>query len=160
GGHLLWLGGPPMEATATRRESGRFARGERSGVQRRALGILAANEVPAEAVSRFVIPEEGGENPLDEAVVAALPREPSWALTVRLTGDERPARIGTPGPRERVLRPLVHGIGFEGEVASAPVVAIDRLEGKGAGGRSVFVSLGGRRLASIAPMLPALAVHA
>jgi len=153
GGHVLWLGGPPLESGVARRDGGRFVREGREGLLRRALGVVAAAEVPAETIARYAIPEDAGGNPLGETVLNALPLETSFALTIARADRKEPERA-------RVLRPLVHGIGFDGLARSAPIVAIDRLEGPGAGGRAVLLTLAGRRLAALAPILPALAAHA
>lgn len=151
GGHLLWLGGPPAETALARRERGRFTREGPDGALREALGIAAVASVPAERIARYALPAEGGENPFDAAALAALPVEPSFSLVIRSNRD---------GARVRAIRPLAHGIGFDGLVRSAPIVTIDRLEGEGAGGRMVFVTLAGRRLAPLVPILPLLADHA
>lgn len=155
GGHLLWLGGPPLETALARRERGRFTREGPDGALRDALGIAAVADVPAEAIARYALPAEGGENPFDAAALAALPVEASSSLVIR---SRNPGQSG--GERVLAVRALAHGIGFDGLVRSAPIVTLDRLSGEGAGSRAVFVTFSGRRLAPLVPILPALADHA
>jgi len=153
GGRLLWLGGPPLESALARSERGRFVREGREGALRRALGIEAVQEVAAEAIARHSLPDDVGENPLDSAALSALPVETSYSLTIR--SADRPGK-----PRVRALRALVHGVGPDGLPRSAPIVTLDRLNGAGAGSRIVFATSSARRLASLAPVLGALATHA
>jgi hypothetical protein len=70
-----------------------------------------------------------------------VPPEPhrSFALTVRLaTRKDLPGEGGSEGPRDAVLRPLVHVVDKGGLPRACPLLAIDRLRGGGAGGRWVL----------------------
>ena len=61
----------------------------------------------------------------------------TWALTVRLaTSEDMPGEGGTAGPRDGVVRPLVHLVDAKGVARLCPLLEIDRLRG-GGGGRPV-----------------------
>jgi len=76
---------------------------------------------------------------LQDANVAVLPRGTAYALTVRFTeNNDHPDHLGSSGPMDARLIPLVYGIGHEGTPVVAPVVAIDHLQGKMAGSRWVL----------------------
>ncbi|HJS59374.1 MAG TPA: hypothetical protein VKA01_14825 [Vicinamibacteria bacterium] len=63
----------------------------------------------------------------------------SYALTVRLaTRKDLPDEHGSEGPRDAVLRPLVHVVDADGLPRACPLLAIDRLRGDDAGGRWVL----------------------
>jgi hypothetical protein len=62
-----------------------------------------------------------------------------WSLTVRLaTKKDTPDDDGTAGPRDAVVRPLVHVIDAAGLARGCPLLEIDRLRGDDAGARWVF----------------------
>ncbi len=62
----------------------------------------------------------------------------AWSLQVRFTDSKDfPEESGSAGPREAVMRPLVLSRGGE-RVLAAPIVSIDRLLGRFAGGRWVL----------------------
>ncbi len=62
-----------------------------------------------------------------------------FELTVRFTTDKYfRDEDGGNGPREAVLRPLVHVINGDGLAIACPLLAIDRIGGEAAGGRWVF----------------------
>ncbi len=62
-----------------------------------------------------------------------------WSLTVRLaTKRDTPDEDGTAGPRDGVVRPLVHVVDAEGLARGCPLLEIDRLRGSEAGARWVF----------------------
>ena len=59
----------------------------------------------------------------------------TWALTVRLaTSEDMPGEGGSAGPRDGVVRPLVHVLDAKGVARLCPLLEIDRLRGTGAGG--------------------------
>lgn len=62
-----------------------------------------------------------------------------YELTVRFTtSNDFPDEIGSAGPRDAVLRPLVKVVNGEGLPVACPLLEIDRLRGFGAGGRWVL----------------------
>ena len=72
------------------------------------------------------------------SVVPETPKR-TWALTMRLaTRPELPEEQGTAGPRDAVVRPLVHVVDAAGVPRACPLLEIDRLRGDGAGGRWIL----------------------
>jgi hypothetical protein len=70
----------------------------------------------------------------------ALP-EPkrTWALTVRLaTREDMPGEGGSAGPRDGIVRPLVHVLDAKGVARLCPLLEIDRLRGTEEGARWVL----------------------
>ena len=62
-----------------------------------------------------------------------------YELTVRFTTtNDFPDEIGSAGPRDAVLRPLIQVVNGEGLPVACPLLEIDRLRGFGAGGRWVL----------------------
>jgi hypothetical protein len=63
----------------------------------------------------------------------------TWALTVRLaTSEDLPGEGGSAGPRDGVVRPLVHILDAKGVARLCPLLAIDRLRGTEQGARWVL----------------------
>ncbi|HEU4522074.1 MAG TPA: hypothetical protein VFT12_08730, partial [Thermoanaerobaculia bacterium] len=61
-----------------------------------------------------------------------------WALTLRLAREtDMPGEHGSEGPREAVVRPLVHLVA-DGLPRAAPLLEIDRIRGSEAGARWIF----------------------
>lgn len=64
-----------------------------------------------------------------------------YELTYRFTTQKDfPAEDGSSGPRDAIIRPLIHLINNDGYPFAAPIVEIDRLQGNSAGGRWIFYS--------------------
>ena len=62
-----------------------------------------------------------------------------YELTVRFTTrNDVTDEIGSAGPRDAVLRPLVQILNGDGVPVACPLLEIDRLRGNGAGGRWIF----------------------
>lgn len=62
-----------------------------------------------------------------------------YELTYRFTTQKDfPAEDGSSGPREAIVRPLVHIFNKNGYPFAAPIVEIDRLQGNNAGARWIF----------------------
>ncbi|HSD65372.1 MAG TPA: hypothetical protein VLF95_01655, partial [Vicinamibacteria bacterium] len=76
----------------------------------------------------------------------ALPEpKKTWALTVRLaTREDLPGEGGTAGPRDGVVRPLVHLVDAKGVARLCPLLEIDRLRGTEQGARWVLAPSDGR----------------
>lgn len=133
GGGLVVLGGAPFHQPVRRSGDASYVVATRQPTYARELLIGPAQELEltAFAAPRTTAAVEGsGWN-------AALP-EPAraWALTVRLTSvKDMPGEDGSAGPRDGVVRPLVHVADASGLPRACPLVEIDRLRGPGAGGR-------------------------
>jgi hypothetical protein len=140
GGGLVVLGGAPFEQPVLREQTegaaSRYTRGTRqpSFAHEFLMGpvdLVTSEEIQGPARVASV---EGADWPL------AFP-EPrrTYALTVRLaTRKDLPGEHGSEGPRDAVLRPLVHVIDRKGLPRACPLLAIDRLRGGDAGARWVL----------------------
>src|SRR5262245_19596001 len=139
GGGLVVLGGAPFHQPV-RREPGTDGRyvlltRQPSFAHEFLIG-------PAEAVERDAAHSAGARTApvTDTGWESALPDvERAWALTVRLTRRKDMEREdGSSGPRDAVLRPLVHVLDAEGVPRLCPLLEIDRLRAGEAGGRWVL----------------------
>jgi hypothetical protein len=137
GGGLIVLGGAPF-AQPVRRRSGS---GTAPDYELLTPQPSFAHELligPVDVIERGdvegptrVVAAEGSE----WTALVAEPRR-SFALTVRLaTRKDLPAEHGSEGPRDAVLRPLVHVLDKDGLPRACPMLLIDRLRGDDAGGR-------------------------
>ncbi len=85
---------------------------------------------PRETLTEAQAPGDLSEFPLPSAV---------FELTVRFaTRKDLEDEDGSAGPRDAVLRPLVHVLDARGRACACPLLEIDRLRGDAAGGRWVF----------------------
>jgi hypothetical protein len=76
--------------------------------------------------------------------------ERTWSLTVRLaTRRDSPHEDGSAGPRDAVVRPLVHVVDEQRVPRGCPLLEIDRLRGDEAGGRWVVAPCDATLTASI-----------
>ncbi len=135
GGSLVVLGGAPFHQPV-RQEKGGYVQGFRQPTYAQELLIAPAQEL---TLASFAGPlQTVAADGSDWA--APLPQATrTWALTVRLaTKEEFPGLDGTAGPRDAVVRPLVHVKDQEGLPRACPLVEIDRLRGEGQGGRWIF----------------------
>jgi hypothetical protein len=139
GGGLVVLGGAPFHQPVRREKAGegtRYVLGPRQPTYAHEILIGPSDELD---VAWYVGPVRatavaGGEWD------GALP-EPkrTWALTVRLaTHEDMPGEGGTAGPRDGVLRPLVHLVDAKGIARLCPLLEIDRLRGTEQGARWVL----------------------
>ncbi|HXK10569.1 MAG TPA: hypothetical protein VMT70_13045 [Vicinamibacteria bacterium] len=139
GGGLVVLGGAPFHQPVRQEKAAdgaRYVLGPRQPTYAHELLIGPADELDPAWYSgplRATAPP-GGEWD------GALP-EPTrtWALTVRLaTREDLPGEGGTAGPRDGVVRPLVHLVDAKGVARLCPLLEIDRLRGTEEGARWVL----------------------
>ncbi len=137
GGGLVVLGGAPFqqpirETTGTTR----FVAATRQPTFAHELLIGAADEIRREDLRATLRsgPVEGS----GWTTTIPAPKR-AWALTFRLaTRPELPEEQGTAGPRDAVVRPLVHVVDAAGVPRACPLLEVDRLRGDGAGGRWIL----------------------
>jgi hypothetical protein len=139
GGGLVVLGGAPFHQPVRQEKAGegtRYVLGPRQPTYAHEFLVGPSDELDAAWYA----------GPLKATAVAGaewdgpLP-EPgkTWALTVRLaTREDMPGEGGTSGPRDGVLRPLVHLVDAKGVARLCPLLEIDRLRGTEAGARWVL----------------------
>jgi len=135
GGGLVVLGGAPFHQPV-RRSGDAFVLGSRQPTYARELLIGPAQEIDVASFAgprtSGVVEGSGWTRPLPE------PRR-TWALTIRLASvKDLPGEDGSTGPRDGIVRPLVHVRDALGLARACPLLEIDRHRGPGAGGRWVF----------------------
>jgi len=133
GGNLVNLGGTPFAAPAVRAPGGWRILAGRTAYAK-ALGIVQS--FPVEAAGLGCRPAAGAGE-LCAGLTAGVVRE----LIVRLTSrPAAPEESGSDGEREGRVDALVHLFG-DGELpVAAPIVRVDRLQGRFAGGRWVLAT--------------------
>jgi hypothetical protein len=137
GGGLVVLGGAPFQQPI-RETTGktRFVAATRQPTFAHELLIGAADEIRSSDLGSAL-----RTGPVEGSGWTATVPEPqrAWALTFRLaTRPELPEEHGTAGPRDAVVRPLVHVVDAAGLPRACPLLEVDRLRGDGAGGRWVL----------------------
>lgn len=135
GGGLVVLGGAPL-AQPVRTKDGAFVPGTRQPTYAHDLLIG-----PVDVVAKADIAGPATVTAVEgSGWTRALP-EPTktFALTVRLaTRKDMPSEHGSEGPKDAVVRPLAHVVDRDGIPRACPLLAIDRLRGRDAGGRWVL----------------------
>ncbi|HUP50182.1 MAG TPA: hypothetical protein VNA04_15465, partial [Thermoanaerobaculia bacterium] len=127
GGNLVVLGGAPFHQPVL----GGGTLGVRQPTWAHELLIGPADAIAA-GDWKAVTPHASWTAPLSGARTV-------YALTLRLAREtDMPGEHGSEGPREAVVRPLVHLIDGGGLPRAAPLIEIDRLRGSEAGARWVF----------------------
>ncbi|HWO09747.1 MAG TPA: hypothetical protein VNN80_09720, partial [Polyangiaceae bacterium] len=134
GGGLVVLGGAPFHQPV-RGNGSEWALSPRQPTYARELLIGPAEpwqRSPGVTYTTRLLPGSGFAGRFPEA-------QRSWQLTVRLaTKRDTPEDDGTAGPRDAVVRPLVHVVDEAGLARGCPLLEIDRLRGDDAGGRWVL----------------------
>ncbi len=139
GGGLVVLGGAPFhQPVREARGDGAkgWALGPRQATYARELLIGPAEEwrpAPGATHDTRVVSGTGWAIAFPEA-------SRTWSLTFRLaTRKDTPGDDGSAGPRDAVVRPLVHIVDGDGLPRGCPLLEVDRLRGDEAGGRWVLI---------------------
>ncbi|MBI1853349.1 MAG: hypothetical protein HYR85_23670 [Planctomycetes bacterium] len=136
GGGLVVLGGAPFHQPVRLDASGRWVLGPRQPTFAHELLVGPAEPIKSAAL-RCTGPLDGCG--LDPSLGAFPIATTTYALTVRFaTRKDFEDEDGSAGPRDAVLRPLIHAVDAAGVARACPLLEIDRLRGAGAGGRWVF----------------------
>jgi hypothetical protein len=135
GGGLVVLGGAPFHQPV-RREKGAWVLGPRQPTYAHEFLIGPSDEL---AASWYRGPMKAIAAAGSEWDGALLEPTKTWALTTRLaTREDLPGEGGTAGPRDGVVRPLVHLLDAKGVARLCPLLEIDRLRGTEEGARWVL----------------------
>src|SRR5512143_780765 len=139
GGGLVVLGGAPFHQPVRREKADdgtRYVLGPRQPTYAHEFLIGPSDELDAAWYAGPRKPTAVAGSEWD----GALPESKrTWALTVRLaTREDLPGEGGTAGPRDGVLRPLVHLVDAKGVPRLCPLLEIDRLRGTEQGARWVL----------------------
>jgi len=137
GGRFVNLGGVPF-GVPVRRENGAWRVASPTTSYHKQLGIVQVVPVAASSV-RFRAVEE--DDTASVSLAGDTRAQRIFELIVRFTTTKAfRDEDGSDGPREARLVPLVHGFGAGPLPVAAPIVQIDRLEGRFAGGRWILAT--------------------
>ena len=136
GGGLVVLGGAPFHQPVRQESPGRYVLGPRQPTYAHDFLIGPSDELDA---AWYAGPLRATAPPAGEWEGALPEPKRTWALTVRLaTHEDLPGEGGTAGPRDGVVRPLVHLVDARGVARLCPLLEIDRLRGTEEGARWVL----------------------
>ncbi|MDH7480908.1 MAG: hypothetical protein QHH26_02895 [Armatimonadota bacterium] len=137
GGCILNLGGAPF-SVPVRRDGDSWRQEMRQTAYHRELGINQVYPVSTNSVTSYETLET---EPLLSGLIDEFSCRLVYELQVRLTSKpDHPGQIGSSGAREAIIRPLIHGLDSNGRRIVAPIIALDRIFGRFAGGRWVFAN--------------------
>jgi hypothetical protein len=129
GGNLVVLGGAPFHQPVVKGN----VLGVRQPTWAHDLLLGPAERIVVPASATVVTPQRYWTTGIDGARNA-------YALTIRLAREtSMPGEHGSEGPREGVVRPLVH-VAEDGLPQATLLLEIDRLRGPGAGGRWILAT--------------------
>ncbi|MEK3881709.1 beta-galactosidase [Paenibacillus sp. PL2-23] len=138
GGGLLSAGGAPFKHPVRRDEDGVWQTEAEQTAYHQELGIHEALRVVAgegySLVASDAIPLLAGREGLFHA------GEPTWNLVPHVTkSSDLPHQMGSAGPMDARIYPLLKGTSVDGRERSAPVVLWERVLGEFAGARWLFI---------------------
>ena len=141
GGNLVNVGGRPFAVAVSRRGSTWQAQPE-SSAGYKALGITHIFQVPVAAVATWAMASAAPAVPA--SLSTGFRADVVFEADIRLTNTKDfPDEDGSDGPREGRVQPLVVGKDGSGTPVAAPIIRIDRLAGRFAGGAWVLANLRG-----------------
>ncbi|MCD9020311.1 beta-galactosidase [Cohnella silvisoli] len=134
---LVQIGGAPFRIPVYREQGEWKAEGVQTAYHRqlRIHGVLETN------ADRIIGLEANPDISLAAGYESLLAIEPTCSFTLHLTRtDDRPGELGSSGPMDGHIYPLLYGVSGEGRKLSAPVTLIENTKGEFAGGRWLFVN--------------------
>ncbi|WP_435166834.1 beta-galactosidase [Paenibacillus glycanilyticus] len=138
GGGLISLGGAPFRVPV-RKEAGEWLAEPEQTAYHRQLRIHEMLPVKAEPVLKLAAIEE---IPLFKGREALLDAKDTWNLVPHVTkSSDLPLQMGSAGPMDAHIYPVLKGISAEGREVAAPAVLWENTKGDFAGGRWLFVNL-------------------
>ncbi len=141
GGNLVNVGGRPFAVAVSRRGAAWQTHAESSACYK-AIGFTHIFEVPAAAVTTWAVAAAAPAVPA--SLAAGFRADAVFEADIRLTNTKDfPDEDGSDGPREGRVQPLVVGSDAGGRAVAAPIVRVDRLAGRFAGGAWVLANLRG-----------------
>ncbi|QHT58969.1 glycoside hydrolase [Paenibacillus lycopersici] len=137
GGGLISAGGAPFRRPV-RQEAGAWTIEPEQTAYHRQLRIhemLPVQAAPATALAAL------DEIPLFQGREALLPVSDTWNLVPHVTkSSDLPHQMGSAGPMDAHIYPLLKGVSAEGREVAAPAVLWENTKGDFAGGRWLFVN--------------------
>jgi hypothetical protein len=135
---LVHIGSAPFKVPVYRSEDGWQLEAEQTTYHQR-LQIHEALPVDPAPIERYAA---HAELPLLLGKEAILSIQPTVGLALHVTrADDHPGQVGTSGPMDAHITPLLKGITSEGREVAAPIVLIENTKGAFAGGRWILANL-------------------
>lgn len=138
GGGLLYTGGAPFRRPAVQTDTGDWR------IEREQVGyhqMLDIHDALPVDVSHVRTQKAGEEFPVLSGKESWFGIEPTWGLTLHPSKtSDIPAEMGSCGPMDSVIIPLLIGVDATGRERAASVVLMEQNKGIYAGGRWVLVN--------------------
>ncbi|MFI5252524.1 MAG: cellulase family glycosylhydrolase [Bacteroidota bacterium] len=140
GGNWLNIGGTPFTVPIAK-ENNKFVPQVKQTEYHKILGITQSFLVQKNHKTTYSANTEIAGS---DELVKEFKAEQFFELYVRFSNyKEYPDEDGSTGPKEAVLHPLISAVDEENHVYAAPIIQIDRLEKKYAGGRWALANFNG-----------------
>lgn len=137
GGSLLSIGGAPFRIPVYR-EDGQWKCEVEQTAYHQLFHIHEAMQVQADKFDRL---EAAADHPLCAPYLSGLTLEPTCSLVLHVTKETSlPHEMGSLGPMNAHIHPLVKAVSKEGREIGAPVVLLENTRGVYAGSRWMFVN--------------------
>ncbi|MNH96335.1 Beta-galactosidase [compost metagenome] len=137
GGSLLSIGGAPFSIPVYR-EDGQWLEEVKQTSYHQHLNIHEAMPVQPEPFDHLV---GSIDNPVCSPYINGLTIEPTFSLVLHVTKEtSMPHEMGSLGPMNAHIQPLVTAISKDGREVGAPVVMLENTRGTYAGSRWMFVN--------------------
>ncbi|WP_245697168.1 beta-galactosidase [Paenibacillus oryzae] len=137
GGGLISVGGAPFRIPVERTDSGWKAGNEQTAYHQELHihEVLPVDSAPVASLSA------NADLPLLQGAEALLDIESTWNMVPHVSkSSELPHQMGSAGPMDAHLYPLLRGVSQDGRFVAAPVVLWENTKGKFQGGRWLFVN--------------------
>ncbi|MBI2914722.1 MAG: beta-galactosidase [Firmicutes bacterium] len=138
GGQWVHLGGMPFRRPTWKGQNSEWMAGTVQSRYHRTLGIISGYPIDMHSVSGFVSPDE---TPVLSECAKDFEAREITAFSVRLSSViDEPAEIGSSGPTDGEIRPLLLAVDSENRPLASPIELIDHFRGDFAGSRWVLGS--------------------
>jgi hypothetical protein len=137
GGNLLSIGGAPFKCPVLREAGAWVAEAEQTGYHRE-LNIHETLQVERKPIVQLTA---ASNIPLLADYDQLFPISDTWNLVPHVTkSSDLPHQMGSAGPMDAHLHPLLKGLSAEGRAVAAPVLLWENTKGAFAGARWIFVN--------------------
>ncbi|MEC0267381.1 alpha-amylase family protein [Paenibacillus anseongense] len=135
---LLHLGSAPFRVPVYPSNEGWTVEAEQTGYHQ-LLQIHEVLPIDLAPIARYAA---HSDLPLLAGKEALFQVQPTVGLALHVTrADDHPGQVGSSGPMDAHLLPLLKGISPEGREVAAPIVLLENTKGDFAGGRWIFANL-------------------
>ncbi|SFE74068.1 prepilin-type processing-associated H-X9-DG domain-containing protein [Paenibacillus algorifonticola] len=137
GAGLLHAGGAPFRRPVVKDGDGWRVEREQTAYHQ----LLNIHDALPAAVQKVERVAASAEFPLLLGREALFGIEPTWGLTLHATkSSDIPAEMGSGGPMDAFIYPMLVGVDKDGRERAAPVVLLENMKGSFAGGRWILIN--------------------